>query len=253
MTNEELLAQSAVGMNQALTIAKYYIDQKSGADRAYADTALATALQTTNLTEKLALLEQINGILDGDNATAGFQAWQNNVAQLGALVTGLGAANSNITTLQGNVTTVNAALTSLSTTLGQRVTDEVAALNATISSKDAATNTRIDTLASNIAADKIAQVQKDAQQSADIAANGGAISSVVTSLQAEATTRAAADAAFNTRATAAESAISALQAGTGDFATKAQVVSVFASMATIAETVFGLNAQGQATGGGAVI
>lgn len=253
MTEQELLNQTNTAMNSALTIAKIYIDKSSTADRAYVDSQLQTVLQTTDLTAKLALLEQINGILDGDNATAGFQAWQAEVAKLTALRTEMDAAKVDVTTLYSSVSTVSTNLANLSTTLGQRITDEVATLNATITTKDSATNTRIDNLAAGISADKIAQVEKDATQTAAIAAEKGRVDVVITALADEATARVAGDAAANTRLTAAESAISTLQAGAGDFATKAQVVSVMAQMVTVAETVFGINVNGQAVGGGAVI
>ncbi|WP_287602707.1 hypothetical protein [Thiothrix sp.] len=253
MTEQEMLNQTNAAMNSALTIAKVYIDQSSTADRAYVDTQLQTVLQTTDLNAKLALLEQINGILDGDNATAGFQAWQAEVGKLATLRTEMDTAKGDITTLYGNVTTINTNLSNLSTTLGQRITDEVATLNATITTKDTATNTRIDGIVSGIATDKIAQVEKDATQSAAIAAEKARVDVLVGALADEATARTSADTATNTRVTAAENAISTLQANSGDFATKAQVVSVMAQMVTVAETVFGINAQGQSVSGGAVI
>jgi hypothetical protein len=70
----------------ALNQAKIYIDAKDADVKAYAETKIAELAQTTDLSAKLELLQQINTILDGDAATAGFQAWQSQVTKLTGLV-----------------------------------------------------------------------------------------------------------------------------------------------------------------------
>ena len=248
MTQAELLLQTEAQMNQALSIAKVYIDNGDLSVKAYVDSKLETTLLTTDLSAKLALLEEINNILDGDNATAGFQAWQTAVNQLSTLQTGLGTANANIATLQTGLTSVTNGLTAAQTAIDTRITAEVAALNTTITTKDAATNTRIDTLASGIATDKIAQVEKDATQSAAIAGEKARVDVLVGALADEATARSAADTAFNTRVTSNEVAISDLQAASGEYVTRAQYVEGITRMVAAATSVFGINPDGSAVG-----
>lgn len=249
MTQAELLLQIEQQANTALSITKIYIDQGDAATKAYCDSKLESVLQTTDLAAKLALLEELNGILDGDNATAGFQAWQAQVAKLNDIYTRLGAAETDIATLKTGLTTVTSGLATLGETLGLRITTEVATLNATITSKDAATNTRIDNLAAGIAADKIAQVEKDATQSAAIAAEKARVDVVVGALADEATARAAADATANTRLTAAEADISTLKATAGEYVTRAQYIEGMTKMVTAAVSVFGINPNGTAAVG----
>lgn len=251
-----MLQQTQTALNTSLVIAKHYIDQSSTANRQYTDQKLEQVLQTTDLAAKLALLEEINNILDGDNATAGFQAWQAEVAKLAQLRAELDVAKGDIATHTQQIALINASLTNLSNTLGQRITDEVAALNATIIAKDAATNTRIDNVQAQVEADKTAQIAKDVAQSAKIAANEAAIGSVTTALQEEAAARIAADQLFNTRVTTNEADIAQLKAGTGDFVTKTQVVAAMSQMVIAAMNVFGLDANGNPVvnaGNGAVI
>ena len=248
MTHDELLLQTQQQMNNALSIAKVYIDKGDAAGKAYTDAKLAEVLQTTDLSAKLALLQEINNILDGDNATAGFQAWQAEVAKLSDIYTRLGNAEADISGLQAGLKTTNAALTSLGETLGLRITTEVATLNATIIAKDTATNTRIDNIAAGIAADKIAQVEKDATQNAAIAAEKARVDVLVTAVQDEATARTAADNALNARSTNVENRVSTLEAAQGDYMTRAQFVAGISKMVDAAVSVFGINPDGSAVG-----
>lgn len=72
-------------INAAFVSAKTYIDSKDASLKAYTDAALNSLMQTSDLTAKLALLAEINTILDGDAATAGFQAWQASLNRLTAI------------------------------------------------------------------------------------------------------------------------------------------------------------------------
>lgn len=248
MTQAELLLQTQTQIEQALSIAKIYIDQGDAAAKAYADSILENALQTTDLAAKLALLEEINNILDGDNATAGFQAWQNSVTQLSQLATAIGTANSNIATLQTGLTSVTNGLAAAQTAIDTRITNEVATLNTMITTKDTATDARIDGLESAIATDKIAQVEKDATQGAAIAAEKARVDVIVGALADEATARSTADAAASTRLTAVEGNVSTLMAGVGEYVTRAQYVEGITKMVAAAVSVFGINPNGTAVG-----
>lgn len=249
MTQDQSLLQIQAQVNQALSIAKIYIDRGDAAGKVYTDQKLAEVLQTTDLNAKLALLQQINAILDGDEATAGFQAWQNSVNTLTDLADRLATAESDIDTLQSGLSSAQAALTAAQTALDARITSEVATLNATINTKDTATNTRIDSLEASIAADKIAQVEKDATQSAAIAAETARVDVVIDALANEATERANADAALNTRVTSNEAAISDLHALQGEYVTRAQYVEGMTKMVAAAISVFGINPDGTAATG----
>lgn len=248
MTQEELLLQTEQQMNTALAIAKVYIDQGDAAGKAYTDQKLELVLQTTDLNAKLALLQQINEILDGDNATAGFQAWQQNVAKLTDVYNRLTTGETDIATLKTSMATVTSGLATLSETLGTRITNEVATLNATITAKDTATNARIDTIAAGIATDKIAQVEKDATQNAALAAEKARVDVLVTAVADEATARANADSAFNTRATNVEGRVSTLESLQGEYVTRAQYVAGISKMVAAATSVFGINPDGSAVG-----
>lgn len=72
-------------INAAFVSAKTYIDAKDSSLKAYTDAALNSLMQTSDLTAKLAVLAEINTILDGDAATAGFQAWQSSLNRLTAI------------------------------------------------------------------------------------------------------------------------------------------------------------------------
>lgn len=254
LTKEQLLVLTTASADEALRIAKQYIDKQDLANRQYADQKIETVLQTTDLNAKLALLQEMDAILDGDSASEGFQAWQAQVNKLNTLVADLTTAKVDISTLQQGLTSVNQSLVNINSALSQRITDEVAVVNTTIITKDTATNTRIDELSNQYAQDKIAQVEKDATQSAAIAGNKAATDSVIESLKTEAQTRAEADNAFNQRVTANEQAISGLQAGNAEFATKQDVVDVFTQLVTVAKNVFGLDATGAPiAGNGAVV
>lgn len=249
MTQEQLLLQTQAQMNQALSIAKIYIDRGDAAGKAYTDAKLAEVLQTTDLNAKLALLQQINEILDGDEASAGFQAWQNSVNSLADLAARVTATEVDVDALQTGLTATQAALAAAQQTLDARITSEVATLNTTINAKDTATNTRIDGLETSIATDKIAQVEKDATQSAAIAAEKARVDVVIGALADEATARSDADAALNTRVTANESAISDLQALQGEYVTRTQYVEGMTKMVAAAISVFGINPDGTAATG----
>lgn len=84
-------------INAAFVSAKTYIDSKDAGLKAYTDNALAQLMATTDLTTKLALLEQINAILDGDAATAGFQAWEHSLQRLNSLDAAITTAQSAVT------------------------------------------------------------------------------------------------------------------------------------------------------------
>ena len=76
-------------INDAFVSAKTYIDSKDAGLKSYTDSALTQLMNTTDLTAKLELLKQINMILDGDAATAGFQAWQSALTRLNVVETSL--------------------------------------------------------------------------------------------------------------------------------------------------------------------
>lgn len=78
-------------INDALVSVKAYIDTKDASVKTYAETKIAELVNTTNLTEKLALLTEINAILDGDTATAGFQLWESSVSKLNQINVDLNA------------------------------------------------------------------------------------------------------------------------------------------------------------------
>lgn len=69
-------------INDMLTTLKTYIDSKDTNVKTYAQGLIDQLTQTTDLQAKLDLITQINTILDGDTATAGFQLWQENVNAL---------------------------------------------------------------------------------------------------------------------------------------------------------------------------
>lgn len=103
-------------INDAFSVAKNYIDAKDAGLKAYTDAALDQLMNTTDLTAKLALLEQINSILDGDAATAGFQAWQSALTRLNAIETAASdyktATDSSIQNISNNIQSSALSLTS---------------------------------------------------------------------------------------------------------------------------------------------
>lgn len=87
-------------IQDALNAAKTYIDTQDASVKAYADSLISQLMNTSDLTAKLNLLNQINDILDGDAANAGFQAWQSSLARLtsaeSAIVTNKEEASANL-------------------------------------------------------------------------------------------------------------------------------------------------------------
>lgn len=76
-------------INDSLSYVKNYVDTKDAALKVYADDLIAQLMNSTDLSAKLALLNEINAILDGDSATAGFQLWESNVAKLTKVIADL--------------------------------------------------------------------------------------------------------------------------------------------------------------------
>lgn len=243
-THQQSLQLSQEALNQALTITKIYIDQSSANNKQYFQNLLDDRMNTTDLTAKLELLNQINNILDGDKASEGFQAWQASLNTLNDLASRVATNEQDIATLKGQYQTLTNNLTTLSNTLGQRITDEVAALNKTITDKDSATNKRIDDLETAREAEKISQVEKDANQSAAIAQVDAKADALIQSVQEEAQARVDADSAQKKRITDNEQAISDLNAKQGTYVTHAQATALIASCVSAAENVFGIKADG---------
>lgn len=250
-THQQSLQVSQEALNQALTIAKIYIDQSAANNKQYFQNLLDDRMNTTDLTAKLELLNQINNILDGDEASEGFQAWQASLNQLNDLASRVTTNEQETATLKGQYQTVTANLTTLSSTLSQRITDEVAVLNKTITDKDAATNKRIDDLETARDLEKIAQVEKDANQSGAIGQVDAKVDSAIESIETEAQARVEADAAQKKRITANEQAISDLNALQGNYVTHEQATALFTGMVGVAESVFGLKADGTPAAGAA--
>lgn len=244
MTDNEMISQYTAALNNALTISKIYIDNGDQAVRDYVDSQLESTLQTTDLAEKLALLEQINNILDGDNATAGFQAWQSSVNDLIDLRARMTAAEGGIATHAAQIATVTANLATLSASISGIIDAAVEAATDALTVRLDQTDADVAAVNVQIIADKAAQVVKDAEHSAAIAANAATTASLSASLATEITDRAAADAVQLTRIVANESAIAANTAAINDRVTKTQMVAFAAAIATGAQNIFGLNVDG---------
>lgn len=101
---------------QALDSIKNYVDAKDASVKTFAQGLIDNLMNTTDLTEKLALLNEINQILDGDTATAGFQLWESNVAKLNSieseLVTTKNDFSLSISNLSNDVTKLKSATSS---------------------------------------------------------------------------------------------------------------------------------------------
>ena len=130
-------------ISDAFVSAKTYIDAKDAGLKAYTDAALAQLMNTTDLTAKLALLEQINTILDGDAATAGFQAWQAALTRLNAIET---KAISDVSTLETKINNAHESLNALINTTANDFTVKINANKATADSVAAAIAARVLTL-----------------------------------------------------------------------------------------------------------
>lgn len=244
MTDNEMISQYTTALNNALTISKIYIDNGDQAVKDYVDSQLETTLQTTDLTAKLALLEQINNILDGDNATAGFQAWQSSVNDLIDLRTRMTAAEGSIATHTAQIAAVTANLATLSASISGMIDTAVDAATDALTTRLDQTDADVAAVSAQIIADKAAQVTKDAEQSAAIAANTATAASLSSSLATEITDRAAADATTTTRVAAAEALIAANTTAINDRVTKAQMVAFAAAITAGAQSVFNLNVDG---------
>jgi hypothetical protein len=123
-------------INDALASVKTYVDSKDASVKAYADALIAQLMQTTDLAAKIALLNQVNDILDGDAATAGFQLWEANVAKLNQVVADLAAetlARSNAITASQNA--LQTSINSKSTEINARIDSVVSSLNTEITAK----------------------------------------------------------------------------------------------------------------------
>lgn len=86
-------------LNDSLTQLKTYVDSHDANIKTYADGLISQLMQTTDLSAKIALLNQVNEILDGDSATAGFQAWESSLTRLNQIVNDFEAfkiSNSNV-------------------------------------------------------------------------------------------------------------------------------------------------------------
>lgn len=81
-------------INDALSYVKTYVDTKDASVKTYVDSKVDALMQTTDLTAKLQLLNEINQILDGDTSTAGFQLWESNVAKLNQVIADLTAESA---------------------------------------------------------------------------------------------------------------------------------------------------------------
>ncbi|MGB4497889.1 MAG: hypothetical protein WBI40_04255 [Methylococcaceae bacterium] len=81
-------------IQDALNAVKTYVDTQDASVKAHAEALIAQLMNTSDLTAKLALLNQINDILDGDAATAGFQAWQSSLARLTSIEASIEANKS---------------------------------------------------------------------------------------------------------------------------------------------------------------
>lgn len=76
-------------IDAALASIKTYVDTKDASVKAHAESLVNQLMQTTDLSAKIALLNQVNDILDGDAATAGFQAWEHSLTRLNELATAI--------------------------------------------------------------------------------------------------------------------------------------------------------------------
>jgi hypothetical protein len=81
----------------ALASVKTYVDAKDASVKTYADNLIAQLMNTTDLQAKLDLLAEINAILDGDTATAGFQLWESSVSKLNQIATDFEANKTAVT------------------------------------------------------------------------------------------------------------------------------------------------------------
>lgn len=244
MTDNDMILQYTAAIDNALIISKLYIDNGDQSVRNYVDEQLEATLQTTDLVEKLALLEQINGILDGDDATAGFQAWQSSVNDLIDLRTRMTGAEGSITTHTAQIATISADLLALQTSVGTLISDAVEAASEALEARIDQADADVAAISAQVVADKAAQVAKDVEQSAAIAANTAAAASLSTSVATEITDRAAADAAQLVRIQANEAAIANNVTAINNRVTKAQLVAFAGSIQASAVSIFGLNPDG---------
>lgn len=139
------LADVETLINDALASVKTYIDSKDAGVKTYADGLITQLMQTTDLSAKLALLNEINMILDGDAATAGFQLWESNVAKLNQVIADLNAAKTDLTTqfttadttlrnqVSGWITAEKNRIDGVVSTLDTRVTADINAIKASAS------------------------------------------------------------------------------------------------------------------------
>lgn len=101
--SDPLLASIEQSINAAFGAVKTYVDTQDVNGKAYADSKISELMTTTDLSAKLALLNEINNILDGDTATAGFQLWQASLTKLNAVVADFNAYKIAQATAAGNV------------------------------------------------------------------------------------------------------------------------------------------------------
>jgi len=126
-------------INDALASIKTYADSKDASVKAYADALIAQLMQTTDLEAKIALLNQVNDILDGDSATAGFQLWESNVAKLNQVVADLTAESAaRSSAIASSQNAFQTSINSKSTEINARIDLVVSGLNSEITAKTTA-------------------------------------------------------------------------------------------------------------------
>ena len=126
----------------ALQNAKVYIDAKDDAVKAYADSKIDALMNTSDLTAKLALLAELNTILDGDAATVGFQAWQTQVTKLTGIVAEFEAFKASniesVDAVNANIETLTTSIDSVKTSLEKAIADAVAGLGSSATTTNTA-------------------------------------------------------------------------------------------------------------------
>lgn len=244
MTESEMLNQVLAQQNLSLLVAKQYIDQKADSEHLAIITEVEGMLNTTDLAAKMDLLMRINAVLDGDEATAGFQAWQNSVTQLQDFLARMTAAENNISTLEQGVADVNDALNTAITDLGDRITLEVSTAKTELNTVISGVAARVTTLEQARIADKAAQVLIDQTQASTLAGHTASIDSLSGSVTTEILERGAADAAATQRMDGIDTRVGAAETAILDSVTKQQIVSLYAQGYDAARSTFGVNADG---------
>lgn len=135
----------------ALANAKIYIDAKDDSVKAYADTKIEALMNTSDLNAKLALLTEINTILDGDAATVGFQAWQAQVTKLTGIVADFEVFKA-LQTEASNVSIANvAALAETLNTVKTTLENSISAISSNSEANNVAIVTAFTSMQSRVA------------------------------------------------------------------------------------------------------